>query len=154
MKPLFIFLTALTMGMTTSSFANPDKPNPEGTKVVPAVLKSFANTFTNAQEVDWSASNNFYKVMFTMSGQYVTAFYSNDGSLMGLTRNLSSTQLPLSLQADLKKEYGDYWISDLFEVANDEGTYYYVTLENSDTKVVLKGSANSEWNIYQKSRKA
>lgn len=153
MKPLFIFLTALTMGMTTSSFANPGKPNPEGDKVAPVVLKSFENTFTNAQEVDWSVSSNFYKVVFNMNGQYVTAFYSNTGSLMGLTRNISTTQLPLSLQAELKKEYSEYWISDLFEVANDEGTYYYVTLENSDTKIVLKGSANSEWSTYQKSRK-
>jgi hypothetical protein len=154
MKPLFIILTALTTVFTTASFANPDKPNPEGTKVAPAVLKSFENTFTNAQQVDWSVTNNFYKVVFTMNGQYVTAFYGNTGNLMALTRNLTSTQLPLSLQADLKKEHGDYWISDLFEIANDEGTYYYVTLENSETKVVLKGSANSEWSTYQKTRKA
>ena len=154
MKPLFIILTALTTVFTTASFANSTNPKPEGDKVTPAVLKSFENTFTNAQEVDWSISNNYYKVAFNMNGQYVTAFYGATGNLIGLTRNISSTQLPISLQAELKKEYNGYWISDLFEVANDEGTHYYITLENGETKLVLKGSTDGNWNTYQKSRKA
>jgi hypothetical protein len=73
---------------------------------------------------------------------------------MGLTRNISSTQLPISLQAELKKEYSEFWISDLFEVANDEGTHYYITIENSETKLVLKGSTDGSWSTFQKSRKA
>jgi hypothetical protein len=62
-------------------------------------------------------------------------------------------QLPISLQTSLKKQCGDLWISDLFEVANDQGTSYYVTLENADTKIVLK-SSGSDWTTYQKQRKS
>src|SRR5215204_2385020 len=102
MKSLFIILTALTTVFTTSSFANPGKPNPGTDKVAPAALKSFENTFSDAREVGWSVTNNYSKVVFTLNGQYVTAFYSNAGNLMGLTRNLSSNQLPISLQAELK----------------------------------------------------
>jgi hypothetical protein len=39
-------------------------------------------------------------------------------------------------------------------VAKNDGTSYYITLENADTKIVLKTSGGSEWNIYQKIRKA
>lgn len=154
MKPLFIILTIAATAFSSASNANSTNPKPIEPRVAPSVIKSFENTFTSVQEVDWTVSNNFYKVEFAMSGQYVTAFYATDGSLLGVTRNISSLQLPISLQADLKKNYQDYWITDLFEVSNDEGTNYYVTLENSDTKIILKGSAASSWNTYQKSRKA
>lgn len=154
MKPLFIILTIATTAFSSASNANSTNPKPIEPRVAPSVIKSFENTFTSVQEVDWTVSNNFYKVEFAMSGQYVTAFYGTDGSLLGVTRNISSLQLPITLQTELKKNYQDYWITDLFEVSNDEGTNYYVTLENSETKIILKGSAATNWNTYQKSRKA
>jgi hypothetical protein len=157
MKPLFIILAILATALTNVSSANStftSNPNPVEPKVAPIVLKSFENTFSAAQEVDWTVASNFYKVEFAMSGQYITAFYGIDGSLMGVTRNISSLQLPITLQADLKKDYSEYWITDLFEVANEEGTSYYITIENSETKIILKGSASTNWSTYQKSRKA
>lgn len=154
MKPLFIFLTIATTAFSSASFANSSNPKPVEPRVAPAVIRSFENTFTAAKEADWTVAENFYKVEFAMSGQYVTAFYSTNGNLMGVTRNITSLQLPLTLQAELKKEYQDLWITDLFEVANEDGTHYYVTLENSETKIILKGSADSKWSTYQKSRKA
>ena len=55
-------------------------------------------------------------------------FTAQKAELMGLTRYISSLDLPISLQAGLKKDYSNYWISDLFEVSNSEGTGYYITL--------------------------
>ena len=157
MKPLFIFLTIVTTAFSSASFANSTNstnPKPIEPRVAPSVIKSFNNTFANAQEADWTVSKDFYKVEFAMSGQYVTAFYAPDGNLLGVTRYISSLQLPLTLQAELKKDYQDFWITNLFEVANNDGTSYYVTLENSETKIVLKGTASGSWTTYQKSRKA
>ena len=88
-----------------------------------------------------------------MNGAKVFAFYNMDGELMGLTRNISSAQLPVNLQTSLKRNYNGYWISDLFEVANNNGTSYYVTLENGDKKVVLTSANGSEWSTYKKDRK-
>jgi len=56
-------------------------------------------------------------------------------------------------QANLKKNYSGYWISDLFEVAKNNGTSYYVTLENGDKKVVLTSANGSDWSTYKKDRK-
>ncbi|MFL5773633.1 MAG: hypothetical protein ACJ75F_10770, partial [Flavisolibacter sp.] len=54
----------------------------------------------------------------------------------------------------LKKTSDKYWISDLFEMANDEGTSYYITLEDADTKMVMKSTTNSEWITFSKQRKS
>ena len=43
--------------------------------------------------------------------------------------------------------------SDLFEAAKNDATNYYITLENADTKIILKSSGNS-WDIYTKSKKS
>ena len=87
-----------------------------------------------------------------MNGQYVSAFYDGEGKMVALTRNITSFQLPISLQTEIKNCYDQYWISDLFEVADEQGTTYYVTLQNADSKLILKSSSTT-WTTYQKQRK-
>src|SRR6476620_2130904 len=146
MKRFLITLTVLFSLISMSSFAS-------DSKVDSRVLKSFQSSFKNATEVDWTVSSNFYKANFTLNGQYVAAYFDESGHMMAITRNISSTQLPISLQTNLKNNYEGFWITNLFEVANDEGTTYYVTVENADTKLILK-SSNSDWVTYQKERKS
>ena len=143
MKKMII---AAAMFVSLSAFANEEK-------VSPKVLNAFNTEFTSAQEVEWTVTSDYYKASFDMNGAKVFAFYNMDGELMGLTRNISSSQLPVSLQANLKKNHSGYWISVLFEVANNGGTTYYVTLENGGKKVVLTSSNGSEWSTYKKDRK-
>jgi hypothetical protein len=146
MKRFLITLTVLFSLISMSSFAS-------DSKVDSRVLKSFETSFKNATEVDWTVTNNFYKAKFSLNGQYVAAYFDASGNMMAITRNISSTQLPISLQTNLKNNYEGLWISDLFEVANEEGTTYYVTVENADTKLILK-SSGSDWATYQKERKS
>ncbi|MES1218193.1 MAG: hypothetical protein ABUT20_21995 [Bacteroidota bacterium] len=143
MKKLII---ATAMFVSLSAFASKDEVNQK-------VLNAFNTEFTSAKEVEWTISSDYYKASFGMNGQRVSAFYNLDGELMGLTRNIPSSQLPVKLQTSLKKNYSGYWISDLFEVSNNDGTSYYVTMENGDSKVVLKTSAGNDWVTYKKDRK-
>jgi hypothetical protein len=145
MKRLFATLTVLMMLVGFSSFAND--------KVTPQVEESFKTAFKSATDVNWSVSQTMYKASFSMNGQYVSAYYNGEGHLLAVTRNLSSLQLPITLQTNLKKNYEKYWISDLFEVASEQGTTYYVTIEDADTKIVLQ-SSNADWTTYQKQRKS
>lgn len=142
MKRILITLTALFSLISMSSFAN-------DTKVSSKVEASFKNSFKTATEVAWTAGENFYRADFSMNGQVVAAYYNEAGEMMALTRNMSITQLPLSLQTSLKKAQEGYWISSLFEVANEDGTSYYVTLENGDNKITLK-STGTDWTRFQK----
>ena len=143
MKKIII---AAAMFVSLSAFANEKK-------VSPKLLNAFNTEFTTAQQVEWTVSTDYYKASFDMNGAKVYAFYNFDGELIGLTRNISSAQLPVQLQANLKKNYESYWVSDLFEVANNNGTSYYVTLENGDRKIVLKSANGNEWITYKKDRK-
>ena len=140
-------IVAAAMIVSLSAFAKEEK------KVSPKVLNAFNTEFTTAQEVAWTVSSDYYRADFDMNGQKVSAYYNTDGDLMGITRNISSAQLPVSLQSSLKKNYSNYWISDLFEVANNNGTSYYVTMENGDKKIVLNSTAGSDWSTYKKDRK-
>ena len=121
--------------------------------VTKQVLKSFNSNFSNAMDITWTETDTYYKAAFTLNDQKVFAFFTLDGEYLGLTRYISSLQLPLNLHSNLKKHYSQKWITDLFEVANDEGTTYYITVEDADTKLVLKSTPGSEWHVYKKSEK-
>ena len=145
MKPLFILLTAL------SSFFAQASGTPK--EITPAALKSFEQTFAQAREVSWTSIDDMYKVTFQVAGQYASAYYSAGGNLMVVTRNISSLQLPVVLLASIKKDHSHQWISELVEVSDDNGTYYYVTLEDAGQKLILKSDGAARWNKYQKYEK-
>jgi hypothetical protein len=145
MKKIIMILAVLIS--TTSAFAGEEN-------VATKVLNAFKTEFNTAKEVEWTVGSNYYKAAFVYNEKHVFAYYNEEGELLGLTRYLSSDDLPLNLQNNLKKSYSKYWISDLFEVAKNDGTAYYITLEDADTKIVLKASAESDWSVYQKTRKA
>jgi hypothetical protein len=144
MKSIFILLLSL------ASLVSQGK-TPEG--VAPEVVKSFETTFANATDVDWKVSAEFVKVQFALDGQYINAFYHSDGELFALTRHITSSQLPVMLQAGLKKQTENQWITELFELTNEEGTSYFVCLESADARVVLKSTDNKNWESFSKDRK-
>lgn len=146
MKPILIAV-ALLAGTFTKSFATDVVP-----AVEPSVLKSFNATFASATEVDWSSTQDFYKAQFALDGRYVDAYYHADGTLMAVTRHISATELPVILQTALKNKYKNQWVSDVFELTKDGSLQYYVTIEDADSKIVLKSVA-TDWNTYRKERK-
>jgi hypothetical protein len=121
----------------------------EGTPNNPNVISAFQKTFGQPSEVNWKSSGKLYVADFMMNTQYVTAYYSATGQLLGLRKNILSTQLPIFLQAALKEQAKGFWISGLMEVANTDETTYYVILENADEKLVLRSNLNS-WTFFNK----
>lgn len=145
MKKMILVLAIIVSGM--SAFASDEKVNAR-------VLEAFQTEFNAAKNVNWTAGENYYKAEFVFNNQRVLAFYSLEGELMGLTRYITLLDLPLSLQANLKKNYSDYWISDVFEVSKSDATGYYITLEDADTRLVMKTTDGEDWTVYKKIRKA
>ena len=145
MKP-FLIAVALFASTFTKTMAA-DSP-----AIEPSVLKSFSHTFATATEVDWSTTQDLYKAVFLLNGQYVTAYFKPDGSMQAISRHITTNTLPITLQTALKNNYKDQWLTDVLEVTNDSGVHYYVTLENADTKVILK-SSSTDWSTYQKQHK-
>ena len=123
-------------------------------KVAPRVLDAFNNEFSTAKEVEWTVASDYYMATFTYNGGHVFAYYNTDGNLLGLTRYITPDLLSMNLQNSLKKNYSDFWVSDLFEVAKNGGTDYYITLENADRKVVLHSASGKDWEFFKKVKKA
>jgi hypothetical protein len=142
-----MMLTLAIAVSTLSAFAGEVEVNPK-------VLNAFNNEFKTAKNVEWSVGTDYFRATFTYNDKHVYAYYDVNGELLGLSRFISPDDLPLALQGNLKKTYGDYWISDLFEVANDEGTTYYVTVEDADAKIVLKATDGRSWDSHKKIKKS
>lgn len=122
-------------------------------KVSQIVLESFKNEFSDAQEVSWQEGIGYYKAAFVFNGQNMSAYFSIEGELLSMDRNISLLQLPINLFVDLKNNHSEYWISDLFEVKNDEGTHYYVTLENAEKVLRLSANNGNDWKTFSTKRK-
>jgi hypothetical protein len=145
MKKMILIL-AISIS-TASVFASEKNVNQK-------VLNAFNTEFATAANVEWTVGDNYYKASFTYNEKYVFAYFNEEGELLGITRYISPVNLPLNLQTNLKKNYNDYWISDLFEVAKNSGTAYYITLENADTKMVLKSADGNNWSVHNKEKKS
>ena len=122
-------------------------------RVSQKVLASFKTEFKTAQNVEWETGANYFRASFTMNEQQIFAFYNVEGDLLSVARYISSIQLPVNLFSDLKNNYSKYWITDLFEVSNNEGLHYYVTLETADSKLVMRSSNGGSWSTYSKNKK-
>jgi hypothetical protein len=139
--------TMLMMGISAFAGVNDE------VKVSQQAQQSFKRDFTNARNISWEQKQDFVKVTFSLNEQVLFAYYNNNGELQAVVRNIVSDQLPINLLADLKKDYNDFWITDLFEIASDDQTAYYVTLENANKKIVLKSESASNWNVFSKTKK-
>lgn len=153
MKKLLIALAIVTGSFTAAHAGSPAVFDGEE-KVNARVLDAFNREFRTAKEIIWTIGASYYEASFVYNDQYITAYYNMDGELIGLARNIMQEYLPLALQIDLKKNYKDYWISNLFEVAKDNDTAYYITVEDADAKMVLKATDGRNWNVFKKVKKA
>jgi hypothetical protein len=117
------------------------------------VRVSFKQDFKNARLINSEVHANFTKLTFRMNDMVLFAYYADNGRLLAVVRNILSSQLPAGLRADLKSNYGDYWITELFELNGDGQNSYYISLENADSKLVLRSTDDDTWEIYQQTDK-
>ncbi|HVU84139.1 MAG TPA: hypothetical protein VHC50_04815, partial [Puia sp.] len=59
-----------------------------------------------------------------------------------------TTELPSYLRNDIKKNYSGYWVTELFKASTNEGTSYFIRLENADGSLVLNSENEGEWRNY------
>jgi len=146
MKKTILALGLMMTIAVTSAFANEEK-------ISAKVLAAFKSEFSTATDVKWMAAESYYRAAFSYNDQNFFAYYTLDGELTGIARYMSALQLPIKLLTDLKKDYSKYWVSDLFEVDNNKGTHYYLTLEDAETVIKMSSSNGSDWNLDSKKRK-
>ena len=137
-KLIAIAALVLTMG-STNSFAGPAHG------LNGQVSSAFQKDFNKAELMDYNISKDYTRLTLKVNDMIVFAYYSENGELLAVTRNIKSTQLPLPLLLDLKRNYGGYWITELFELSSGGQTSYYMTVENADKKLNLRAVDNDSW---------
>lgn len=123
-----------------------------GGEVDKRVRKAFEKEYAGAADIKWYVFDQYTKVDFTFNGMQLAGFYSKDGVMLGVARNISFSSLPLMLQIGQRKNYKGYWITEIYELTNGDGTRYYLTLENADNKIKI-GSTGSDWEVVKKYEK-
>lgn len=147
MKKLIAGLVLGSMLLVNSAFANSND------NVTEKVAAAFKHEFVQAKEVSWQKTDNYFRAVFKLNDDILTAYFSEEGDLMGVVRNLLSTELPINLQTSLKRDYASYWITDLFEFAKKDASGYFVTLENADQRITMQSSDGRTWNTYLRVKK-
>ncbi|HEX7902770.1 MAG TPA: hypothetical protein VF487_02745 [Chitinophagaceae bacterium] len=142
MKKIMILL-AVMLACAINMLASAEEPDQQ-------IINAFKKEFAAAQDVTWSLANKYYRADFEFNGERVFAFYRSNGELYCVGRYILSTQLPYYLQKNLKKEYADYWITDLFEISGENGTKYYVALKKGDNNIILESGDNINWELFHK----
>jgi opacity protein-like surface antigen len=146
MKRLLLAVLVVA-GLASSAFAT------DANKVSTRVQNSFAEKFVNAQNVQWTAKENFNKVSFTLADEQVEAFFAIDGDLLGYSRKVDFKSLPLAGIQKIKKEYAGYTIRETIEFQQNDEKAFYVSLEKDGKKQVLEVSLYGSVSIFKGSGK-
>ncbi|MGZ3837426.1 MAG: hypothetical protein ACXVMS_02085 [Flavisolibacter sp.] len=145
MKRIIITLSVLFTLATSYSFASE-------VKVSHTVLQAFQSRFSDAENVQWSQANGFTVAAFTIDDQKQYAYFNTAGELTVVAEPLTVKQLSKSQKANLEKSYGDYTVTDAYKLEDNDGTKYYVVVENSSKRIILSTSAN-KWEVVKSSAK-
>ena|ERR1700761_7644848 len=88
-----------------------------------------------------------------LSGASTGASFFAMTSRVHVRQNILSSELPAALQAGIKKDYKDYWITALSEEQRGKHSDYYMTVENADQVMELRSTDGTSWEVTSTSVK-
>lgn len=113
--------------------------------------EDFHKRFPNATEISYKTSEELTFVKFTWEGLKLEAFYDEEGNLLATARFLPFSNLPLSVQLSIRKQYPDYLDTQVIEYdGQDDSVSYYVTEVGLKRSYMLHVLTNGEISIYKK----
>ena len=145
MKKLATILFSAVMLVSVFAFAT-DSDN-----VNARVKASFLNDFSAATNVSWEKTSDFYFATFIINKVEINAAYNELGDLVGASRTMESTQLPISVSLALAKRYEGYTVAKkALELTFEGETRYYITIANEKQLLKLKCTINGNIEVEQK----
>jgi hypothetical protein len=149
MKKLKTMFAAIAFLLATSAFAS---PGPE--KVSEKVRAEFEKNFTGASNVSWEKKDDFYFASFKLNEKEISAAYNESGELMGVSRIIETSQLPLNVSLAIADKYKEYTVAkNVTEIVFDGQTNYYVSVENSQKILKLKCTSYGDISVDSKTKK-
>jgi hypothetical protein len=140
MKQVLLAITISISSFFMTASANDDAS--------PYAVSTFENNFPNASDIMWKEVGDFYQATFTLDGQSLSAYFSEGGDIIAVTKNILFFDLPLALQLNLKKDDSS-WIKDIVTASSTSGSAYYIQMENAKSTMIYKSSNNKKWVLYK-----
>lgn len=148
MKKVTTILTAIVLLFSATAFAT------KGDSVTDQVKGAFEKDFGKTRNVTWQKNGDFYFASFLMNDMAVNAAYNDDGQLVGTSRKIALTQVPLSVSLALSEKYSQYTIPDqVTELTFDGDTMYQVFVSDEKKTLQLKIRANGDISVEKKIKK-
>lgn len=141
MKKVFFAICAVLL--TVGAFADPNEK----------VLKSFKETFANAEEVKWQEYDNYYTVSFVTGSIRSRVNYDKEGNMLGSVRYYKPQQLPLNIYTRLKKEFSKKSLFGVTEITTNNQVAYYVKMEDAKFWTTVKVDESGNSMVYEKYKK-
>jgi len=147
MKTRLTTLLAALMLISIVTFAN------DGIKPSAQLQKEFNQEFAQAADVKWEKVGDYYKASFIENEKYFVAYFDAFNQMESISRNISTDMLPLILQKSLKDKTSEKtWITGCIELFGENGTEYYIVIENADESTIYQANGNS-WEEYKRTNK-
>lgn len=146
MKRIVIALSVLfTLATTTTAFAGE-------VKVSSSVMQAFKARFADAVNVSWSEANGFTIAEFTLDDTRHFAYYNAAAELTVVAQPLTIKELSKVQQTNLRKNYADYTVVDVYQLEDNDGVKFYTIVENSSKKIILS-TTSSKWEVVKSTNK-
>ena len=124
------------IAFTTSAFAKP-------IEVSNYLAKQFEQQFRGASNVTWKTTSEFTSASFLQDGQKVSVFYNTSSELIGVSKIITTNELPRKAQQALANRYNDYVVVSTIEFTDGDGVVkYYIQLENNNKQTILQSDDN------------
>ena len=123
------------------------------TEVSKEVQEAFKKEFPGSVVLSWNSVGEYSRATFLLDGHRTDAYFSEDGYLHGCVRYLFFNQLPLAAMTAVEKRYKAADVIEVYEITNDEGTAYRITLDSQEKRFRIKIDANGNITQSEKLKK-
>lgn len=142
MKKVLTIICAVLMAVATYAY----EPNEK-------VLKSFRETFTQAEDVRWDESSDFFTVSFVSAGIRSKVNYDKEGNMLSSIRYYAPQLLPLNIFGKMKRENPKKNFFGVTEVTTGNDVTYYIKMEDGKHWFTMKVDESGNSQLYEKYKK-
>jgi len=131
MKKVFLSTAFMLVIALSTAFAK------TGPGIGEELQATFEKEFSGAVSVNWKETDEYFKANFIFQGSVTEAYFNKEGQLTGSIRALFFNQLPMAVIIAVNKRFADADVLDVYEINNDNGTLYRLTLTSEKRKYRL-----------------
>jgi hypothetical protein len=129
MKKMFVLLVAVCVATTSVIAAQPATPVSEKAKT------TFASTFKEAANVQWTSTEGLYLVQFEVNNEPIMAWISEEGELEAVQRTVDINRVSFMVAQAIQDLSKDVTVNTIAEV-NQYGELYYLVKAETEKHLV------------------